>query len=78
MYSWEIYKFLEERGYYIGGDDLIKVTSIIENPQLTHIQYKSFENKYYMNDNENNYFEFTPMPYEEAKKLNLVKKRDFK
>ena len=38
MYSWEIYKFLEEKEYYIGGDDLIKVTSVKENPQLNHIK----------------------------------------
>ena len=26
-------------------------------------------------DNENNYFEFTPIPYEEAKKKKLVKRK---
>lgn len=75
MYSWEIYNFLQERGYYIGGDDLNIVTSIIENPQLVHIQYDAFDNKYKMWDNENNYFEFTPMPYEEAKEKKLVKRK---
>lgn len=78
MYSWELKKFIEERGYYLGGDDLIKATSIKENPQLIRIIYKAFENKYYMQDNENNTYEFTPMSYEEAKIKKLVRKNEVK
>ena len=48
MYPWEIKKFIEERNYYIGGDDLLKVISPVENPQLKGIEYKPFENRYYM------------------------------
>lgn len=74
MYPWELKQFIEERNYYIGGDDLIKVTSKKENPQLIGIQYKPFENKYYMWDNEGNVYEFTPMPYTEAEEKGLVKR----
>ena len=74
MYPWEIKKFIEERNYYIGGDDLLKVISPVENPQLKGIKYKPFENKYYMWDGEGNNYSFTPMPYEEAKAKGLVKK----
>lgn len=74
MYPWEIKKFIEERNYYIGGDDLLKVISPVENPQLVRIKYKPFENKYYMLDGEGNDYSFTPMPYEEAKAKGLVKK----
>ncbi len=48
MYSWEIKEFIEERNYYIGGDGLLKVISPVENLQLKGIEYKPFENKYYM------------------------------
>lgn len=74
MYPWELKKFIEDRNSYVGGDDLIKATSIEENPQLVGIKYKPFENKYYMWDGEGNDYSFTPMPYEEAKAKGLVKK----
>ena len=74
MYPWELKKFIEDRNSYVGGDDLIKATSIEENPQLVGIKYKPFENKYYMWDVEGNDYSFTPMPYEEAKAKGLVKK----
>lgn len=74
MYPWELKKFIEDRNSYVGGDDLIKATSIEENPQLVGIKYKPFENKYYMWDGEGNDYSFTPMPYEEAKIKGLVKK----
>lgn len=73
MYSWEIYKFLEERNYYIGGDDLLKVTSIKENPQLNHIKFNPFDWTYDMWDKEGNYFHFQAMPYVEAQEKGLVK-----
>ena len=78
MYSWEIYKFLEERGYYIGGDDLIKVTSVKENSQLNHIKYDPYQNRYEMWDKKGNYFNFSPMPYTEAEEKGLVKKKVLK
>lgn len=73
MYSWEIQKFIEERNAYIGGDDLLKIISIKENPQLTQIKYSSGDGTYYMKDNEGNEFNFMAMPYEEAKEKGLVK-----
>ncbi len=76
MYPWELEEFLKERGYYIGGDDLIKVISTEENPQLDHIMYEPSTNKYKMWDREGHYYEFTAMPYEEAKQKGLVKKRE--
>ena len=75
MYPWEIHQFLQERNFYIGGDDLIKVISIDENPQLLGIQYKPYENKYYMWDGEGNTYCFTPMPFVEAEERGLVRKR---
>lgn len=74
MYPWELKQFIEDREYYLGGDDLLKATSIQENPQLIGIEYKPYENKYYMWDRENNTYNFTPMPYEEAKEKGLVKR----
>lgn len=74
MYPWELKQFIEERNKKLGGDDLLKATSIIENPQLIGIEYKPFENKYYMWDKEGNTYDFSPIPYEEAKQKGLVKK----
>lgn len=74
MYPWELERFIRERNYYLGGDDLMKATSIQENPQLIGIEYKPFDNKYYMWDNEGNTYNFTAMPYKEAQEKCLVKK----
>ncbi len=86
MYNWEIQKFLKERNYYIGGDDLLKVISTLENPQLTYIkryigEWEEEKDKciYYMtgkgdfNEEEKVEFKFCAMPYEEAKAKGLVK-----
>lgn len=73
MYSWEIYNFLKDKHYYIGGDDLMKVISIKENPQLKYIKFNSFDNTYEMLDNEGNFFKFKAIPYEEAKNKKLIK-----
>jgi len=48
MYSWEIQQFLEERNFYIGGDDLIFITDVNQHPQLNHIKYNPYEHKYEM------------------------------
>lgn len=76
MYSWEISEFLKQRNYYIGGDDLLKVTSTIENPQLDHIKFNQGTNEYEMWDKEGNYYIFEAMPYKEALEKGLVKYRD--
>lgn len=75
MYPWELKEFIEQRGGTLGGDDLLKATSPEENPQLSHILYDPFENKFKMWDKEGNYYEITPIPYEQAKKEGLVKKK---
>lgn len=75
MYPWELKDFIEQRNGTLGGDDLLKVTSPEENPQLNHILYNSFENKFKMWDKEGNYYEITPIPYEQAKEKGLVKKK---
>lgn len=75
MYSWEIQEFLKERNYYIGGDDLLKLISVEENPQLNHIVYSPYNNTYDMWDKDGNYFHFTPMPYEEAIEKQLVRRK---
>ena len=41
MYSWELEKFIKERNYLVGGDDLVKILSLEENPQLTNITFSS-------------------------------------
>lgn len=75
MYSWEIQKLLEDRNYYIGGDDLVKVTSSKENPQLNHIKFNPDSNEFEMWDEEGNYFKFKAMPYKEAVQRGLVKSK---
>ena len=76
MYPDELRKFIEDRNYYIGGDDLTLVTSIEKNPQLRIINYNPLSNIYEMWDVYNNYYSFYAMPYKEAVEKNLVKKRD--
>jgi len=78
MYSWEIINFIKDRNYYIGGDDLLKVISPDENPQLTHIKYNSFNNSYELWDNEGNYITFYVMPFIEAQEKGLVKQKTLK
>lgn len=75
MYPWELKDFIEQRNGTLGGDDLLKATSPEENPQLNHILYDPFENKFKMWDKEGNYYEITPIPYEQAKEEGLVKKK---
>ena len=68
MYPEELKKFIEEHKYKLGGDDLTKATSPRLNPQLNHIMYNPFENKYQMWDEYGNYYEFEPIPYEQVKR----------
>ena len=68
MYPEELKRFIEEHNYRLGGDDLMKVISIEENPQLNHIEYDAFQNKYRMWDIYGNYYEFEPIPYIETLK----------
>lgn len=76
MYPFELFEYLKQRNWYIGGDDLLKVISVKENPQINHIEFNSGSGKYDMWDSDGNYYEFTAMPYEEAVKRGLVKQKD--
>lgn len=76
MYPYEVAEYLKQRNYYIGGDDLLKVTSVKENPQLNHIKFNPYNNEYEMWDVEGNYYKFTAMPYKEAVEKGLVRQRD--
>ena len=78
MYSWEIQKLLKDNNYYVGGDDLVKVTSTKENPQLNHIKFNPYNNEFEMWDKDGEYFRFTAMPYKEAVQRGLVKKKEQK
>ena len=69
MYPEELKRFIEEHNYRLGGDDLIKVISPEQNPQLNHIEYNAWENKYKMWDIYGNYYEFEPIPYVKWKKM---------
>ena len=73
MYPHELAEFIKQRLYRLGGDDLLKATSIKENPQLNHIIYDPYTNRYRMWDYEGNYYEFEAMPYKEAEERGLVK-----
>lgn len=76
MYPYEITEFLKQRNYYVGGDDLLRVTSTKENPQLDHIKFNQGTNEYEMWDKEGNYYIFEAMPYKEALEKGLVKQKD--
>lgn len=76
MYPYEITEFLKQRNYYVGGDDLLKVTSTEENPQLDHIKFNQGTNEYEMWDKEGNYYIFEAMSYKEALEKGLVKKKE--
>ena len=75
MYSWEIRKLLEDRNYYIGGDELLSVINPNQNPQLTRIKYSSYDGTYYMQDNVGEEFNFKAMDYETAKEKGYVKQK---
>ena len=69
MYPEELKKFIENHNNRLGGQDLLKVISPDENPQLNHIEFNPWENKYKMWDMYGNYYEFEVIPYQEMKKI---------
>lgn len=69
MYPEELKRFIEEHNYKLGGEDLIKAISPVENPQLNHIEYSAWENRYKIWDVYGNYYEFEPIPYRKMKKI---------
>ena len=78
MYPWELDKFIKDRNYKLGGDDLLKAISIKENPQLNHIVYDPYNQSYEMWDYEGNYYHFSPIPFDEVEQKTLVKKKERK
>ena len=75
MYSWEIRDYLRKRNYRLGGDEIAKVTSYQENPQLVQISYFPSVNTYYMKDDQQEEFYFEPMSYDEAVAKGFVKSK---
>ena len=75
MYSQELEYFIKSRNYILGGDDLSRVINPIESPQINRITYHPENSSYTISTNDNYYFNFKAMPYEEAKKRNLVKSK---
>lgn len=68
MYSWELYKFLEERDYHLTPLELYFITDIEKHSQLNHIKYDAYNNYFQMWDVEGNYFQFTSQNYDEWEK----------
>lgn len=76
MYPWELEKFIKDRNYQIGGEDLQKIISLKENPQLTQITLFPGINRYEMWDKEQHYYTFTVLPYEEGPILAKTRRKD--
>ncbi len=82
MYTWEMEKFINQRDKRIGGDDLLKIISQEENPQIKVVRYIAGNKggSYHIvakNDSGEGTkeFQFDVMPHEEAKVKGLVKKK---
>lgn len=75
MYSQELENFIKSRNYVLGGDDLSKVISPLENPQINRITYHPENNSYSISTSDNFFFNFKAMSYEEAKEKKLVKSK---
>ena len=73
MFSWELEKFIKDRDFYIGGDDLAFLIDINKHPQINYIHYDASKHQYIIITNDNYYFDFEAMPIEEAKEKRLVK-----
>lgn len=56
MYTWEIKQHLEQNNYYIESELYLK---ILESPQIVHVKYKPFENKYFLATSDGYNVEFT-------------------
>lgn len=71
MYSWEIKNYIAQRGYQLNQEEIKEVIDILKNPQLDHIEYNAYDDRYEMWDREGNYFTFK-VKYEDE----LVRKRE--
>lgn len=72
MYSWEIRQLLELKRNVLEAcsEDLMRVTSVDENPQLDHIKFDNEHSEYEMWDSKGEYFKFKVKVKE---KINNVK-----
>lgn len=70
----EIREFINIRGGYLGGDEIGKIVTTIDKPQIDHVLYKKEENKIHLWSKNGDHFEFTPIPYEEYIKRKVKKK----
>lgn len=76
MYPWELDNFIKQHDNKLGGDDLIKAISVIENPQLNHIIFHPENSSYEMWDYDGNYYQFTAEPLQEYQKKILTRKKE--
>lgn len=74
MYSWEIEKFINDRNYHIGGDDLEFIIDPKNHSQYIYVTTKGPDGRWVIYTNDGYKFEFWPIPIEEAKAKGLVKK----
>ncbi len=62
MYPWELEDLIKKNNGMLGGDDLLRAISAEEN-NLINIKFIPAEQKYYLEDRENNHHEFIALPY---------------
>ena len=70
----EIHEYINIRNGYLGGDEIIRIVTTSDKPQIDHVIYKPNENKIHLWSRDGEHFEFTPIPYEDDIK-NKVKKK---
>lgn len=63
MYPYEIDDFIKSRGYKLYGDDIERVTSVIDNPQINYVEYNPYENKFHVSDIYGNHYQFEVIPF---------------
>lgn len=63
MYSYEIEQYLKERNYYLNSEEVMYITNIKLNPQISRITYNCEYNFYEMYTFDGYYFKFGIKPY---------------
>ena len=63
MYSYEIDNYLKERNYYLNSNEVLLITNIELNPQISRITYNPEYNFYEMYTYDGYYFKFGVKPY---------------
>ena len=56
MYSWEIEQLLKLKNYVISASDYSKI--VTTSPQIHNIEYKPFENSFYISTDDNYVLKF--------------------